>query len=319
MASYRLVQRAADRWPGLRHSRLGINLNLLARGDAPQLLRYGPARRLTSIQELYRHGFAEIDRPVFFLSTGRCGTMLWTMLLAGDRALKVHHAPRPELVRQSRTAYETLAPTSLSDTDAPVGRCLRELFLAARERALLYAHQARRRYVETNNRITFFAPVVTEALPQARFVHLHRHPGQFVRSGIRRGWYRQSDPHDIGRIRPLAGDPAAEHWDDWTDIERIGWLWRATNDFIERFKRTLPAERVHTVSLNGLDRARVEALLAFLDARVPARRLGRLVSPDVRPNAQRCGACPAYEDWPEDEKRRLKAVCGDLAERYGYA
>jgi hypothetical protein len=133
--------------------------------------------------------------PVFVLSTGRTGAALLTELLLLADGVDVHHTPRPELVRVSRRAYEEIG----GNLDLFV-----EVFKTAREELLLQSVRRGRRYVETNNRVTFFAPAAAVEFPDAKFIHLTRDPATFVRSGLRRNWYSGTHHHDIGRIVPSA-------------------------------------------------------------------------------------------------------------------
>ena len=164
--------------------------------------------------------------PVFVLSTGRCGTKWLTELLRQDQRVWVNHSDYPELVRHSRLAYEQYE-------ESP--RVFQEIIRATRDGYILDAHRRNRVYIETNNRITFFAYAIRAVYPEARFIHLIRHPGDFVRSGIRREWYH-GERHDVGRIRNVC-NPV--EWETMTDIERIAWLWNETNQYIEDFLVTL--------------------------------------------------------------------------------
>jgi hypothetical protein len=48
-------------------------------------------------------------------------------------------------------------------------------------------------------------------MPNVKFVHLFRHPGEVVRSGMRRGWYN-GHPSDRYRIEPGQHDPMRRLW-----------------------------------------------------------------------------------------------------------
>jgi hypothetical protein len=189
--------------------------------------------RQTTIGELEATGWVGVE-PVFVLSTGRTGTALLTELLLLADGVDVHHAPRPELVRVSRRAYEEIG----GNLDLFV-----EVFKTAREELLLESVRRGRRYVETNNRVTFFAPAVAVAFPDAKFIHLTRNPATFVRSGIRRNWYSGTHHHDIGRIVPVGDNPAVELWAGWDRLARIAWLWNESKRFIADFLATLPGSR----------------------------------------------------------------------------
>ena len=52
-----------------------------------------------------------------------------------------------------------------------------EAFLTARRERFRYALMFDKGYIETSPQVTFLAPVIRNVLPQARFIHIVRHPG----------------------------------------------------------------------------------------------------------------------------------------------
>ncbi len=265
-----------------------------------------PAKQVF-LKDCEQSGWQNI-RPCFVLSTGRSGTRLLTdILLSAPDAMPLHE-PRPELYRPSRLAYEQLK-------DQP--EIFREVFKSAREEYLLKAIQQEKIYVETNNQCTFFAPIIRDIFPKAIFIHIVRHPGAFVRSGIRRKWYSGSHSHDIGRIEPLT-EPLKAQWPAFSLIEKNGWLWNETNQYIEDFKSSIPAEICLTVKAEDLF-ANPEAskqIFTFLTLNGFQESLVRkMLRKPVNP--QRKGNFPKYSDWTAEDKTALKQVC-PLAEKYGY-
>ncbi len=160
-------------------------------------------------------------RPVFILSTGRCGTMLLTNILKQARELAAVHEPFPELSYHSSLAFSR-----------PFGNSeLRTAVDTARYEYIRDAYLLNRRYVETNTRITFFAYYLAELFPESKFLHLVRHPDEFIRSGLSRNWYSNKTLYDEGRIKD------DEKFLKFNQAEKIAWLWAATNGFAEEFRQ----------------------------------------------------------------------------------
>lgn len=252
----------------------------------------------------------ELDRPtlpfvspVFVLSTGRCGTKWLTELLRQDPRMRVNHSDYPELVRHSRLAYERYA-------DDP--RVFQEIIRATRDGYILDAYNRNQVYVETNNRITFFAHGIEEVYPQARYIHLVRHPGDFVRSGLRREWYCGAR-HDVGRIR----HPDPRKWKGMDDIEKIAWLWNETNQYIEDFLSTLESDQFLQAKAEDLWSVPeiVEELCEFVTAEVSRRTIAFMLDQIV--NRQHAGSIPAYAQWAGDKKKMVRRHAL-LAVQYGY-
>lgn len=190
--------------------------------------------------------------PVFVLSTGRCGTKLMTEVLSAYDYFSVHHEPYPEFSWHSKYAYEHYQSKHNE---------LMMMFDAARYELIRDAHLTNRQYVETNNRITFFAYQIADLFPAARFIHLYREPYAFIKSGLQRNWYSNTEIYDEGRIR--AED--ADLWKSYSTEQKIAWLWVATNEFIEKFKTSYP-DRVLSVASSKLfsDTKTWESLTTFM-------------------------------------------------------
>lgn len=247
-------------------------------------------------------------RPCFVLSPGRSGTRLLNSLLLISTQTYPVHEPKPELVRVSKRAYEEIHKSP---------EIFEEVFKSAREEMIFESAQRGKVFIETNNRITFFAPIIPKVLSNSIFIHLVRDPSDFVRSGIRRNWYTGKHDHDIGRITPK--DPEIkERWKNWGRIEKIGWLWNETNQFIEEFSRNFPSQNVLFVKAEQL----------FKEAEITKRiyeflHLGdfnlRAVQKQIqRPvNVQRKRPFPKFEDWGMEDKQKLASVT-PLAVKYGY-
>ena len=251
-----------------------------------------------------------LDAPYcFVISTGRCGTELLTRLLSEAPELFVKHAPKPELEYVSSKIH----------AEKPSIECLSYAILAARfDVYFQYAFERGLMYVETNNRITFFAEALADILPNARFIHLVRNPASFVRSGMRRGYY---DGKAIQHQRLIFNglDPKNE----LTRLQKIALEWNEINSYCEHFKKGEGSDRVITLNSESLfsQAAVTHRIFEFLGVGDPfdsvkgKRRLSRILGAPV--NAQVTGNFPAYNDWSELQKRELRGLA-TLAECYGY-
>ena len=246
--------------------------------------------------------------PIFFLSTGRCGTALLSSIFERIPHVACYHSPVPELVYSARLAYENGSRNF---------EAYREAILAARFESVADSAIRGKRYVETSCRTTFFAPHLYELFPRSRFVHLVRHPGAFVRSAVLRGYYG-GGYDDIGRIRPRDG-LAAEKWSAMTEVERSAWLWNETNLFIERFKHSCNPERILTVRAEEVftDPKATLRILEYCDIERPSSaRIAKWTARRVNA-AEHTAALPSYELWDEPRKEELRRWASG-AVLYGY-
>jgi hypothetical protein len=190
--------------------------------------------------------------------------------------------------------------------------------LSARFDLVWQAYVRGRTLVETHNRITCFCPALSEIFSRSKFIHLVRHPGDFARSGLRRGYYSPRVVHD-GLWEPGDDDPVRQRWDEMTRIEKVAWLWNEVQSFAEDFKERLDEGRILTVRSEDLysESETTRSVFRFLDVDnpLPVHRLTRLLRRPV--NAQKTGNVPPYAQWPESDKASLRRWATQ-ASTYGY-
>ena len=205
--------------------------------------------------------------PVFVLSTGRVGTMLLTRLFDLEKGLNIEHEALPEMLYTGKLAYAD--PSNIEFTKGA--------FMAGRYEAIRDCQLQNLRYVETNNRLTFFAPAMAALFPNAKFIHLLRHPDSFVSSGIQRNWYTGKTITDEGRIAP-AKNSGIERQQD-----KIAWLWNATNSFIEDFKEGAGKDRTLTVRSEDLfsNTEEAERILNWLDFKADKTSIQKVLNRPV--------------------------------------
>ena len=248
-------------------------------------------------------------RCTFILSTGRVGTKTIINLANLAEQVEADHEPLPRRRTLARQAYHDIHQRS---------DFYRRHFIDARADRLAWARLRGRVYVEATNMISF-APMIAREMPRARFIHLHRHPGDVVRSGMRRGWFGPH-PWDRYRIEPVGNDPAHAQWASWDAFHKICWVWQAVNRFLLDFTDSVTADRVLTLGFNDMVNPTSdvqERLFSFIGVRRPADEAIRQVL-SVRDNAQEHGDFPKYHAWSDQQRLILRDIAGPVMERLGY-
>lgn len=269
--------------------------------------KLGKSKNRLTTNELRSNLNKYIKNPVFFLSTGRCGTKWFSDLLSHNKSLMILHSPVPNFSVQGKLAFE-MQQNKLNKIE---NQLLKEVFFAGREQYLRYSYKTGKRFIETNNYITFFAQILIELFPDAKFVHLYRHPGEFVRSGIRRNYFTANNRDDIKRITPLSD----ERWNGLSQLQKTAWLWNETNSFIEKFKTNHP-DKCMDFNFNDLRLGNVLKLFEFLDLNISPKLISKSLG--FKSNIQKLGSYPVYKDWDENKKIELRKICAVLATKYGY-
>ncbi len=265
---------------------------------------------------------ATIDRmyndyaPVFILSTGRAGSKFIIKLLEHSPNATAYHEPRPTLEYFSNYAYHHQVDEET----------LTRMIEAARMESILEVFIKDRIYVESNQCLTFFAPVIARLFKESKFIHLIRHPGDFVRSGVRKGWHKNDSIWESGRVRI----DNKQRWAEMDQVERLSWVWQATNSFIEKVKKQLPPHRFITIRFEDLtrDTKKVKNLLAFTGCKkIKAGTIKELqkrkinesrIHPGEPPTMRKTVDFPHYEEWDRDKRDRLKKHCAEPAGIYEY-
>lgn len=272
------------------------------------VLQFGRPIKKISVEELYASPDIIRD-PVFFLSTGRCGTEWFSYTLSKAKNTVVFHHPTPSLSIQNKFIYQ-LYERNVAGLIA-TEEVSKQLLLLAREQHFRYAYKSDKRYIETNNHITFFANALAKLFSSAKFIHLYRHPGDFVTSGMNRGWFAENIPATVKMIEP----PRQEAWDNSTRIQKISWVWNETNAFIETFKQSYPG-RVYSYDFTKRDTTELMALFDFLNIERDHKSL--IKSLEIKKNIQKEIKFPKYQDWDTQDKKDLIKICGLLADQYQY-
>jgi hypothetical protein len=261
-------------------------------------------------------------QPVFFLSTGRTGTEFFTKLLSKSKKVQIFHSPsnlfcnaQSELIEQGKTAYEMYIKYGFEDERT--NKLVSQAFLAAREQLLFTTYLHNKVYIETNNRITFLAPAIKSIFPNAKFVFLYRHPGEFIRSGKRRNYYKSNSMHELGRLEPIENTQYYKAWSSFDDIKKIAWLWNETNTYIDDFLLTLNNDNYFKFNFNKLNDENIENLLEFLNIKdINKNEINKSLTIPV--NVQKSGSFPKYTEWKLEDKDKVIEICKELSLKYGY-
>ncbi|MCI5123032.1 MAG: hypothetical protein D3925_00785 [Candidatus Electrothrix sp. AR5] len=251
--------------------------------------------------------------PVFVLSTGRCGTQTMSALAALIPDVDSHHEPEPTLLEPSYLYCMQLC----SDAESNFWQ---QLLAANRDELIRQAVRSEKIYFETNNRMALLCDLLTSYYPKAKFIHLVRHPCDFVRSGMRRKYYNHH-PWDFVRISPRPEDPAYAGWDESSQLEKCSWLWAKTNSHIDKVLDTIPEEQrlfVRSEDIFNNVGSAVQDVLSFIsDRHTPdPKKIENVLG--MKLNQQTHGIFPSWKDWPTEEIHILQHHCGDLMKKYNY-
>ena len=275
-----------------------------------------PFEYIHQVSSDYLKEFYSSYDPVFILNTGRSGSAFMKKVFDQYDQIDAHHEAFPNLFLLSDFAFSNQKNNLV----------LKKVFEAARVELMLTASIQNKIYLESNQCLVFYVKQIKDLFPKAKFVHLTRHPGDFVRSAIMKGWHKNDSVWELGRIK----NENKELWNQYSQIEKLSWVWLETHKFIEDFKRT-NLESFTTIRLEDLvsDNTQFKELLSFIgvnnhlsDIQIKElldTRVNKLtVSKDEPSNMFKLKQYPKYDSWSLNEKMELREIVKELSLKYNY-
>jgi hypothetical protein len=263
------------------------------------------------VEDFYAH-----YKPIFVLNTGRSGSAFMQKLLKNFKKVTAHHEAHPNLMSFPNYAFHNQSEKEV----------LENVFKGARFELMLEAAIKDTVYVESNQCLVFFIHQIKALFPNARFVHLTRHPGDFVRSAITKGWHKNDSIWESGRIQMSD----QKNWNRLDQIEKLGWVYRSTHTYIEDFKE-LYTDDVHTVRLEDLTQSTevLKTMLAFMgiydtfDERGLMIKLTQkinkvTINADEPENMFKLAEYPRYKEWNIADQEKIKNFTRSLSKMYDY-
>jgi len=213
---------------------------------------FGKVQKKITLLELKSEEYRSLENPVFIVSTGRCRTHWLTNIIADQKDVFVNHSPDIPFLKEGKLYYDYF------EQQTEYEPFYTQLFFTARDKILLECAKRNLQYVETNNRITFALPVIKDKIYNSRFVHITRNPFDFIISGINRNWF-EGDGHDLGRITMHD----TFEWNKLNTIQKIGWLWFESNNFILKNTLDLKSDRYFFSKSEDLNTAVLRKIFIF--------------------------------------------------------
>lgn len=236
----------------------------------------------------------------FVLSTGRCGTQTIAALVELCEGAVGLHEPRPSFSWMLNSLYHTVEDHSHDFLTA---------LYFARVQLIHSVVASGKLYFESNHFLTPLAFQLKFLYPDARFIHLIRHPGDFVVSGLRRKWK--------GPLVAKTSSGVGE-WPFMNRTQQIAWAWNEINEGIERFKSILPDDTYITVKSEDMfSGAAVRDIYTFLELDFPREHAIELVM-SSKLNAEKSSEVPPFQEWDRELQQQVFAYA-PLATEYGYA
>ncbi len=122
-----------------------------------------------------------------------------------------------------------------------------------------------------------------------------------------------------------------KQWGNLNIIEKLAWVWSATNEYIKRFANSVEADRFLLVKLEDLSPnvEKTHQVINFtgidlstvpdnLTKTITSKPNKLVIHPNEPDNMRKIASYPMYDDWSVSDKDFLKKYTQRLANYYSY-
>ena len=254
-------------------------------------------------------------RSVFVVSSGRTGTNAIAHYLGECfEDVTALHEPKPSRnLRVLSTARLANRKTSGQLAEA-----------LARSRRSICQNLSTSVYVESNPYLFGFIDVLPEVFNAPLLLHIVRDPRTMIRSALnfksQRGikwFFSRFVPNWILKPELLEASPE-KTWSQMSHVERIAWYWVTVNSHIQNMSKHFPdrSRRIKYEDLFQPDGSGIRDVASWIGLKEKPDLLDGMLQ--ERFNASRGREIGSWDNWPEEDRRTVYKVCGELMEEYGY-
>ena len=186
-------------------------------------------------------------------------------------------------------------------------------------------------YVESSHFLSHLIPELQE-LFDGKFVHLHRNGLDFVKSGLRRGWYRRPPFQEVIKAhirRRLLLDIGYTFRDHKltppvryrSRLAKTTWLWVEINNIILEAMTDLPADRKMVLPLESVSEDTMRSVFEFVEAPLDLQQMARIMTVvESRPNQTKpASGADNSEGWSSNDYETFIEIVSATMKKLNYA
>ncbi|GAB6099414.1 hypothetical protein JCM16358_12930 [Halanaerocella petrolearia] len=252
--------------------------------------------------------WSEVDK-YFIVSTGRTGTKFFAHFLNDFSGVYGVHEPAPVFLRLAIN-YATGKVTG-SYATKKIERNRRALCRKVKKMKV-------DKYVESNNRLfSLLGPLSETFGDDFKVVHIVRDGRDYVRSGMSRNWYTESDGSRLRAIY-FPDDPYYDQWNQMSRFEKICWRWQKKDGFI--YQSVKEMDNAITVTFEDIFKddnfKGIYRIADYID--LPKTETDKMIDKMMnrRVNSTKEYAIPKWTDWDQEMLDKFDEIAGEHMRNY---
>lgn len=262
---------------------------------------------LMKLRLLGEQDWSEINKN-FIVSTGRTGTKFFAHFLDQFSSVHALHEPAPVFLR-----------LAINYATGKVTKEYAEKKIDLYRRALCKELKREKidKYIESNNRFFSLLEPLNEVFDKFKVVHIVRDGREYVRSGMSRNWYTESDGSRLRGIY-FPKDPYYDQWENMNRFEKICWRWQKKDGFI--YNQVQNMDNAITVRFKDIFKddefKGVYRILDYFEINDENKEeiIDQMMNRKV--NSTKEYAIPKWTDWSEDRLEAFDEIAGDHMRKY---
>ena len=259
------------------------------------------------LRSLGKQDWSDVNK-YFVVSTGRTGTKFFAHFLDQFSSTYAVHEPAPTFLRLAIN-YATNNVTEKYAIEK-IERYRRAMCKKVKRMGV-------NNYIESNNRLFALLEPLKEVFDDFKVVHIVRDGRDYVRSGMSRNWYTDSDGSRLRAIY-FPDDPYYEKWDQMSRFEKICWRWQKKDGFI--YDQVEKMDNAITVKFEDIFKddnfTGVHRIIKYLDLNEGEAEeiIDRMMNKRV--NSTKNYEIPKWENWEQEMIEKFDSIAGHHMKKY---
>lgn len=253
-------------------------------------------------------------KPVFVIHVGECSSKLIANFFNKFNTVYSTDNPKPNFYNISK-AFLT---EELDKNNAVKEFISNKAFILAVTNQFKMEH-----YVEINESLFSLIPVISDIIPNSKFIYIIRDGRDVVKDAINKNIYTLKDPIDRMTALDFLEDSYFEKWHVLSQFEKTCWWWQKTTRVVyESVKKLSNASIIKYEDIMDKKHygSHIRKMCQFIEYPSNNKVLktwDELLRKQEKPSVT--GNFPHWKDWTDGQKEQFERIAGEHMREIGYS